>query len=103
MGAVLLEPPEQRWSCPNCTVTDRTFGQPNRFHRCAGLGGLLAPLVPDGADCVVEAVERQDYVGRERVVLDADGRPVMAVVTRRADGSNDVVVNVPTATARAEV
>lgn len=97
MGAVLLEPPEQRWSCPNCTTVDTTRGKPNRFHRCSGLAGLLAPLVPAGTDAVVETVVRQDYIGRENVVLDGDGRPVMAVVTRRADGSNDVMVNVPTA------
>jgi hypothetical protein len=97
MGAVLLEPPEQHWVCPNCTQTDRTRGKPNRFHRCRGLAGLLAPMVPDGADCAVEAVERQDYVGRELVTYDGEGRPVMAVVTRRADGSNDVMVNAPAA------
>lgn len=102
MGAVLLEPPEQRWRCPNCTVTDRTRGQSNRFHRCRGLAGLLAPLVLDGVDCVVEAVERGDWIGREQVTLDGNGRPVMAVVTRRADGSNDVMVNAPAARVEAQ-
>lgn len=94
---VLLEPPEQHWVCPNCTTTDITRGKPNRFHRCGGLAGLLAPLVLDGTDCTVEAVLREDYERRETVARDGEGRPVMAVVTRRADGSNDVVVNAPTA------
>jgi hypothetical protein len=95
--AVLLQPPAQFWECPNCTVVDVTRGQPNRFHNCAGLKGIVAPLVPAGADCKVVAVMREDYVGREMVQLDGDGRPVMAVLTVRADGSNDVMVNAPTA------
>lgn len=94
---VLLEPPEQHWVCPNCTTTDVTRGKPNRFHRCGGLAGLLAPLVLEGSDAVVEAVVREDYEKDEDVVRDGDGRPVSAVVTRRGDGSNDVMVNVPTA------
>jgi len=36
-------------------------------------------------------------VGSELVHFDGEGRPVMAVVTERPDGSNDVMVNVPTA------
>lgn len=81
----------QHWSCPNCTVTEVTQGQPNRFHECAGLNGLTAPLVIDGTDCKVEAREREDYIGNENV-----GR-FMSVVTTRADGSNDTAVFAPTA------
>lgn len=99
MGAVLLEPPEQHWVCPNCVQTATTRGKPNRFHRCRGLAGLLAPMVPDGADCAVEAVLREDYERRELVTRDGDGRPVSAVVVRRGDGSNDVVASAPTAQA----
>lgn len=99
MAAVLLEMPEQRWVCPRCSVTDVTRGKPNRFHHCAGMAGLLAPLVPYGTDCTLEAVVREDYVRREAVRLDGDGRPVMAVATRRADGSNDLLVYAPTAQA----
>lgn len=93
----VLVAPEQRWSCPNCTVTDVTRGETNRFHPCAGLAGITAPMVLAGTDVRVFAVERQDYVGREIVQYDGNGRPVMAVVTERADGSNDVMVNAPTA------
>lgn len=99
MGGVLLRPPSQDWECPNCPVVDRTTGQDNRWHSCAGLGGITAPMVPAGSGARVRALEREDYVGREAasVQRDADGRPVMAVVTERPDGSNDVLVLVPTA------
>lgn len=91
--------PEQRWECPNCAVNDVTReAQPHtRYHTCAGLRGLTAPLVPAGTHCKVEAKEREDYIGNERVTLDAEGRPVMAVVTTREDG-NDVAVFAPLAT-----
>lgn len=82
---------EQRWSCPNCPTTDLTPGHvTNRFHACPGLKGLTAPLVLDGTDCKVEAVEREDYVGSEDVRLDGEGRPVMSVVTIRDDGQDCV-------------
>lgn len=94
---VILQAPEQRWSCPNCVQRSVTRGKPNRYHYCSGNAGLFAPMVPDGTDCRVFAVERQDYIGNEIVQRDGNGRPVMAVVTERADGSNDVMVNAPTA------
>lgn len=94
---------ERRWECPNCSVTDVTHeAQPHtRFHACRGLRGLTAPMVPAGTRCKVEAVEREDYVGHELVQTDADGRPVMAVVTTRDDGT-DVAVYAPCATALSE-
>ena len=93
--------PEHRWSCPNCTATDVTHEpRPHtRFHACRGLRGLTAPMVPAGTDCKVEAVERGDYVGRELVTADGEGRPVMSIVTTRADGSNDCAVLAPCASA----
>lgn len=101
---VLLRP-EQRWVCPNCTFTDVTHHGADavvtRFHPCAGLKGLTAPMVPAGTRAKVEAVERGDYVGREHVQVDGDGRPVMSVVTTRDDG-NDVAVFAPLAAAGRE-
>jgi len=94
--------PEHHWVCPNCTETAVTH-EPrphSRFHNCRGLRGLSAPLVPAGSDCKVEAREREDYVGRELVTADGEGRPVMSIVTTRADGSNDCAVLAPCATAR---
>jgi hypothetical protein len=57
---------------------------------------LTAPMVPAGTRCKVEAVERGDYVGRELVQTDGEGRPWMAVVTTRDDGQ-DCAVLAPTA------
>lgn len=92
---------EHRWTCPNCDLTDVTHeAQPHtRYHACRGLRGLSAPMVPAGTRCKVEAREREDYVGKELVQTDGEGRPVMAIVTERWDGSNDVAVLAPCATA----
>jgi hypothetical protein len=55
-------------------------------------------MVPDGVNAKVEAVERDDYIGREMVTLDGDGRPIMRVETTRDEGT-DVAVFAPCATA----
>jgi len=60
------------------------------------------PLIEAGTKVKVTAVEREDYVGNEQVQLDPTGRPVMAVITEREDGSNDVSVYAPTASGKAE-
>jgi hypothetical protein len=87
---------KQYWSCPNCDVVDRTTdARANPFHRCCGLAGLTAPLVPAGTRCKVTAHEREDYVGRELVQLH-EGRPVAQIRTTREDGE-DCVVLAPTA------
>jgi len=74
----------------------REFAPHSRFHRCPGLAGLSAPMVPAGTRAKVEAVEREDYIGAEDVQYDGNGRPIMAVVTTRDEG-NDVAVYAPTA------
>jgi hypothetical protein len=93
--------PEQRWECPNCDLTQVTHESAphTRFHACPGLRGLTAPMVPAGTRAKVEAVVRDDYVGREIVQYDGEGVPVSFVVTTRDDG-NDVAVLAPCATAR---
>lgn len=97
---LLFAAPERRWECAACDHTDVTYeAEPHtRFHACRGLRGLTAPMVPAGIRCKVEAVEREDYIGREVVQLDATGRPVMAVVVTRDDGT-DRAVYAPCATA----
>lgn len=89
---------EQHWECPNCELKQVTHDvEPHtRFHACRGLKGLTAPMVPEGTKCKVEAVEREDYVGKEELTYDGDGRPVMRVETTRDEG-NDVAVFAPCA------
>jgi hypothetical protein len=90
--------PVTEWDCPNCDTTDVTHQhQPHtRMHVCPGLKGLTAPMVPAGTRCKVEAVEREDYIGKEVVTLDDDNRPIMRVETTRDDGT-DVAVFAPCA------
>jgi len=90
---------ERHWGCPNCDYTRVTFkpGKQAVIHTCRGLG-LIAPLVEDGVKAKVIAVEREDYVGRDVVQTDGEGRPIMAIVTVREDGT-DCRVLAPIATA----
>ncbi len=83
---------ETRWTCPNCTQRAVSY-KPNESpgHACKGLRGLYVLLVPEGIRCKIEAVERQDYVGKEIVQTDGNGRPVMATVTTRDDGQDTTV------------
>ena len=82
-----------RWECPNCDVTDVTRGiVPNRFHTCAGLHMLTAPLVRAGTRCKVEAEERQDYLAGDGQATGDDGRAYMAVRTT-FDDHDDLAVN----------
>ena len=100
---VPLLTPERRWYCPNCKVTSLTHeARPHaQFHTCLGLRGLTAPLIQLGVRAEVTLVEREDYIGEDKVQLDPElGRPVMAVVTQRDDGQ-DTAVFAPTATATA--
>jgi hypothetical protein len=93
---------EREWTCPNCTVRARTTrpDAPIPYHACksAKLRGLLTvPLVPAGVSAKVEAVERADYVNGDMVQTDAEGRPVMSIITTRDDGQ-DCAVLAPAAT-----
>jgi hypothetical protein len=56
----------------------------------------MAPFVPDNTKAKIEVVTREDYVGKEIVTEDAEGRPVMSVVTTRDDGQ-DCTIMAPTA------
>lgn len=99
---VLLQRPPQQWRCPNCSLKDITPAPPpgtvaSRFHTCAGLKGLTAPMLPVEMDAKVTVREWGDYEHGELVQRDGEGRPVSAVVTTRADGSNDTAVLAPSA------
>ena len=97
--------PEQRWECPSCDFTDVTHyagDHPvSRMHACGGLRGLTAPMVLAGQRAEHRLVEREDFIGKEDVQYDGEGRPVMAVVTVRDEG-NDTTVYAPVATATRE-
>lgn len=58
-------------------------------------------MIEEGVTVKIEAIEREDYVGREDVQIDGRGRPVMAVNIEREDG-NDRVVYAPCAHASLE-
>ena len=90
------------WYCPRCDAAAQTVDTKVPWHNCPGLAGLSIALVQQGVDAKVEAVERQDYVAGEDVRYDDNGRPAMAVVTTRSDGSNDVAVYAPCASLAAE-
>ena len=94
----------REWFCPNCKQEDVTHeARPHsRFHVCPKLRGLTAPMLPKGMDAKVTVHEREDYVGNEDVFRGPDGRPIMSIVTTRADGTNDAMVFAPTAHARGD-
>jgi hypothetical protein len=98
----LLRVPFEDWYCPNCGLAERTEKLPpngSRFHTCPALHMLTAPLVRANVSAKVEAVEREDYLGREVQATGDDGRPYMAVRTTRDDG-DDLAVNAGLAQAR---
>lgn len=104
MNVPLLQAPETRWYCPNCPLEQvtREARPHSRMHACRGLFGLTVPMVQVGTRAKIEVVEREDYVGRERVQLAPEtGRPVMAAVTTREDGQ-DCTVYAPAATGHGE-
>lgn len=90
---------ERRWECPNCAHTRVTVAADRHvvIHRCPGLSGLTAPLVPAGTDCRVVRQDREDFLGRDVPQVDDEGRPAMSVVTEYADGRQDCTVLAPLA------
>lgn len=89
------------WSCSNCTEMARTVDDATPMHLCQGMG-LLIPLSVDGTTAKIIVVEREDYIGTEIVQYDRmNNRPVMSVITERADGQ-DCTVYAPLATATIE-
>jgi hypothetical protein len=55
------------------------------------MAGLSVPFVADGTRSKLEAVEREDYIGRELVQVDGNGRPIMSVITTRDEGQDCTV------------
>jgi hypothetical protein len=99
MPAHILEPPVQRWECAHCNTRATTRGEPNRYHDCPGLAGIMTPMVLEEHRglVLVRTRVREDYIGGDDVTKDDNGVPIMAVETLRADGSNDLAVMAPCA------
>ena len=55
------------------------------------MAGILAPMVPAGTKCKIEAHEREDYIRDEIVRYDDDGRPIMSTVITRDEGTDCAV------------
>lgn len=81
----------QLWYCPKCDAGARTVDEKQPMHPCRGLAGLMVPLVRQGVKADLRAVEREDYVGKSLVQVDANGRPIMAVKTVRDEGEDCTV------------
>lgn len=83
---------DRRWQCNACgrqhVTTSSTDGVQTPMHQCAALAGTWVPFVPANSDAVVRVEERQDYIGKDTVFHDANGRPIMSVYTVREDGED---------------
>lgn len=98
--------PSKRWQCPSCDEQYVTVeARPHvPMHPCKKMNGLLAPFVEvtgvelNKSKVRLVRVDREDYVGSELVRTDGYGWPAQAVVTERADGSNDCHAFAATAT-----
>jgi hypothetical protein len=104
----ILDAPERHWQCPTCEQTHvtREARVHTPMHNCRRLNGIVAPFVEvtHGQELVRNSVrhrvlEWQDYVGNEIAQFDATGRAVSALLTERADGSNDCMAFAATAQA----
>lgn len=84
------------WYCPNCDVEARSVDSSLPMHRCGGISGLTAPLILRGTTAKTTVNDREDYVGKELVQTDAEGRVVMSTTTTRDDGE-DCTIYVSTA------
>lgn len=100
MNGVLLDP-TKHWRCPSCDAQHVTReARPHvPMHPCPKLG-ISVPFIEATEKARHVVMDREDYVGSELVQY-ANGRPVMAVRTERADGSNDCHVYAATAQANA--
>lgn len=92
------------WECTRCDVTSATAdAQPGiPMHDCPGMAGMRIPFSPAGQSAKVTMHEREDYVGREDVQRDADGRVWMAC-TVTTDQAEHLAVYAPTAHAGASM
>lgn len=82
---------DRRWQCNSCGrlhVTKSSTEVQTPMHQCAAMAGTWVPFVPAGTDAVIRVEERQDYIGKDTVFFDTNGRPIMSVYTTREDGED---------------
>jgi hypothetical protein len=83
---------QRRWQCNTCgrlhVTQASTEGVQTPLHQCAALAGTWVPFVPAGSGAVIRVEERQDYIGKDTVFHDTNGRPIMSVYTMREDGED---------------
>lgn len=90
------------WVCAkDCGSSARTYDSALPHHPCKAMAGLMVPLILAGTKAKVEAQPRQDYVGKEVVQRDADGRVWMSTLVTRDEGQ-DCSVYAPTALGKRE-
>lgn len=76
------------WSCAKCSAWARTVDDKLPHHPCPGMAGLMVPLVREGVKAKLIVNEREDFIKRELVQYDANGRPVMSVTTVTDEGES---------------
>ena len=79
------------WSCAKCSAWARTVDDKLPHHPCPGRAGLMVPLVREGTKAKLVVNEREDYIKKELVQVDGNGRPVMNVTTETDEGINCTV------------
>lgn len=90
------------WACAaGCDARARTFDAKLPHHPCPKVGGLMVALVAAGTRAKVTTNERGDYVGKELVQTDDEGRVIMSTTVTRDDGE-DCTVYAPCATVETE-
>lgn len=73
------------------------------MHECAGKAGFRLPMLAEGERGDIRLIEREDYVGREDVQVDGNGRPIMRAEVEHADGHTDVYAYAPTVNVKVTV
>ena len=102
---IILQP-EFHWECPACgrQYVTHEMRPHTPLHPCGKHAGLATPYAPVQGKAEglkkhsvrIVINEREDWIGAEDVQYH-QGRPIMNMVTERADGSNDIRVYAPTA------
>lgn len=86
------------WYCPECKLEAQSTQRGMPLHSCPQLQGVMAPMVKQGVKARLKVNFREDFVKKDLVTTDANGRVVMSITTQRDDGE-DLLVHSPCAVA----